>query len=566
MDSSVANANRGSHAASAYQVVKPTDTTTTTTDATGVNVRYGHVASGSHAATTHAEVLSLRPPHVQLWDHKLSRTAHMFGNIDRMIDQGPSNADTKILSTKVIATGFAVLITVTIGSLLVLVSLYPPADGRAASDLIRTSANLGFGSGGVAALLLTARRQQSTEETNAKTQQLTEQSNLHAWHDAKERRITELQSKAGEQLASDKPVVRQNALYQLERLANEDASHEQTVANIICGYLRMPWPDSPPSDSPRLSNDTPNEAHSGSYKEAEEERQVRLTAQRILASNLRRDATRPWEKTKEIDIDLTGANLINLDFSLCNLGSVRFDNALLQGATRFDEAVFHKHASFKHSRFTEEHDHAAATSDNETSFRETRFHDGANFSSATFEGDAQFEDLLVKNIAAFTDSMFYGAVFFKRAEFHGDAQFIHSWMRCVAHFQEAKFHGRTTSFDYSRLINNIDLHKSEFDCLADFIGVKFEGGGNFAGSIFRRRADFNRATLAMGDFNFKGAVFDDEFVFHKIDNYGSKIIFDEALVRQDTDLNWSVLPEGWTLRQAPEDSINSEYLEFIREG
>jgi hypothetical protein len=31
------------------------------------------------------------------------------------------------------------------------------------------------------------------------------------------------------------------ALYTLERLANDNPGHRQTIVNIICAYLRMPW-------------------------------------------------------------------------------------------------------------------------------------------------------------------------------------------------------------------------------------------------------------------------------------------------------------------------------------
>ena len=59
--------------------------------------------------------------------------------------------------------------------------------------------------------------------------------------DATERRITELYTKAVEQLGSDKAPVRLGGLYALERLAQDNPAHRQTIVNVICAYLRMPF-------------------------------------------------------------------------------------------------------------------------------------------------------------------------------------------------------------------------------------------------------------------------------------------------------------------------------------
>jgi hypothetical protein len=51
-------------------------------------------------------------------------------------------------------------------------------------------------------------------------------------HDAEERRITELYTKAVEQLGSDKAAVRLGGLYALERLAQDYASHRQASSRF----------------------------------------------------------------------------------------------------------------------------------------------------------------------------------------------------------------------------------------------------------------------------------------------------------------------------------------------
>ena len=68
--------------------------------------------------------------------------------------------------------------------------------------------------------------------------------------DATERHITELYTKAVEQLGSDKAPVRFGGLYALERLAQDNPAHRQAIVNVICAYLRMPFSPTAPASKP----------------------------------------------------------------------------------------------------------------------------------------------------------------------------------------------------------------------------------------------------------------------------------------------------------------------------
>jgi hypothetical protein len=63
------------------------------------------------------------------------------------------------------------------------------------------------------------------------------------------RRITELYTKAVEQPGSDKAPVRLGGLYALERVAQDNPGQRQTIVDVICAYLRMPYdlPGTPPA-------------------------------------------------------------------------------------------------------------------------------------------------------------------------------------------------------------------------------------------------------------------------------------------------------------------------------
>jgi hypothetical protein len=93
-------------------------------------------------------------------------------------------------------------------------------------DAIKTGLSIAAGTGGVFALLLAVRRQWHQELTAQDSAQ-----------DATERRVTELYTKAADQLGSDKAPVRLAGLYALERLAQATPGQRQTVVNVLCAYL-----------------------------------------------------------------------------------------------------------------------------------------------------------------------------------------------------------------------------------------------------------------------------------------------------------------------------------------
>ena len=103
-------------------------------------------------------------------------------------------------------------------------------------DAIRTGLAAGAGAGAAVGLMLAFRRQHHQEITTALSD-----------HDATERRITDLYTKAVEQLGNDKAPVRLGGLYALERLAQNNSEQRQTIVNVICAYLRMPFPPEVPA-------------------------------------------------------------------------------------------------------------------------------------------------------------------------------------------------------------------------------------------------------------------------------------------------------------------------------
>lgn len=307
----------------------------------------------------------------------------------------------KVLPTWVallVATGVVVLTAATIAAILLWLNLTDvTANDRTTTelDVLKIGLSVGVGSGGVFALYLTARRQQSTERELV--QRLDAQNSSEA--DANERRITELYTRAVDQLGSDKAVVRLAGLYAMERLAQGNSENRQTIVDVLCGYLRMPFSignldsgsDSPGHDVPEL--------------------QVRLTAQRILHRHLGpvESATGEGDPNYwgELDLDLTGATLVrfvlaNASVRFCDFRRAHFIGSAQFQGTRFASTIF----SF--SRF-----------DGFAWFESTSFGEAGGFDDTQFTSEATFEK------ATFGNSLFRRAHFTKDVTFN-NARFVHN--------------------------------------------------------------------------------------------------------------------------------------------
>lgn len=288
-----------------------------------------------------------------------------------------------------------------------------PAAARV--EAVKTGLGIGAGTGGVLALLLAVRRQWHQEVAAVDTV-----------HDATERRVTELYAKAADQLGSDKAPVRLAGIYALERLAQDNVRLRQTVIDLLGAYLRMPF--TPPSTDPPQA-------------EPRQEREVRLTAQRVIAAHLHPgpDPDNPVDTFwRDMDLDLTGATLVNFDLSGCHLRTATF-----KAVTFVDDAEF----------------------------LGTRFGGDAWFASTVFTGKTWFQGATFAGYAEFRSAEFTGASWFNSAVFADAADFnsvtfANVWFRSVtftghADFRSATF-GGTANFDSATFTDNVDFDSATF--------------------------------------------------------------------------------------------------------
>jgi hypothetical protein len=273
----------------------------------------------------------------------------------------------------------------TVVSVVLLLALVDVDTARDRIELIKTGLAIGAGTGGVAALVLAGRRQWSTEQAN----RATERSFSDSRHDAAERRITDLYSKAADQLGSDKAAVRLAGLYSLERLAQDTPPLRQTIVNVLCAYLRMPT----------VAGD--------------EEPEVRRTAQTILRGHLR--PGRPDDFWPGVDLDLARAVLDHFDMSDTRVRRAYFGAAEFVGWTTFESAHFERFANFGGARFRASVNFASVHFGNTASFTGARFDGPAQFDGATFAGPARFGGKRARSVEDLPD----GAVFAGTASFTG---------------------------------------------------------------------------------------------------------------------------------------------------
>ncbi|MEV4176930.1 pentapeptide repeat-containing protein [Nonomuraea sp. NPDC049709] len=295
-------------------------------------------------------------------------------------------------------------------------------------EAVRTALAAGAGVGAAVTLLLAVRRQRHQELATA-----------HTTHDAAERRVTELYTKAVEQLGNDQAPVRLGGLHALERLAQDTPALRQTIVDVICAYLRMPFappPDLDATDEPAVPRATIAGVSASAGRDPHEERQVRLTAQRILAAHLRYQdpPARRWWKRRDTDsdarhwpdmrLDLTGATLEHFDLHDCRVGDAWFSRATFTGDAAFIGTTFTGDARFGDVTFTGDARFNATTFTGDAWFDATIFSGDAWFDGATFSGDAMFGDVTFTGDAGFGRATFASHAHFRNATFTRGARFV----------------------------------------------------------------------------------------------------------------------------------------------
>lgn len=346
-----------------------------------------------------------------------------------------ARVELKPIATWKVVTG---LVVVLLGAAGVGFALWLPATrGLNGADLItarldglKVALSIAIGGGGGFALFLGWRRQRATEaDLNNRERALAHQLQVAAdtkshqervatstETDAEAKRITDLFTKAVEQLGSDKAPVRLGGLYALRRLGQDNPDQRQTIMDILCAYLRMAFVA--PAELAREAGYPRYISQPGAI-EVSQELEVRTTVQNLIATHLRaphrivrvRAGRESLEASSSshwggMNLDLRGALLINFDLSRCWITSATFDGARFLGSTKFHGFEADRNVSFQRAEFKDRVTFNAALFES-SSFAQAKFNGPASFDHAKFTGWTEFRRSAFSQTATFEESDFF---------------------------------------------------------------------------------------------------------------------------------------------------------------
>jgi hypothetical protein len=179
-----------------------------------------------------------------------------------------------------------------------------------------------------------------------------------------------------ELLGNEADQVRVGALHALAWLADSTPRYKQTVLDVLCAYLRRPFTH--PSYTRRAEDpDQVTTDDSSDSLEADRERQVRLTAQRLITDLL------PWGQNPDrtaYHLDLTGASVEHFRLEGRRIGRLTARRTRFYGITRLSKLLASKPALFTSAMFL-----------GRVELREAQFTGGISFQETTFNAEVAFQ-------------------------------------------------------------------------------------------------------------------------------------------------------------------------------
>ncbi|MFC7550718.1 pentapeptide repeat-containing protein [Plantactinospora sp. GCM10030261] len=299
-----------------------------------------------------------------------------------------------------------------------------------------------------------------------------------------EQRITSLYVAAAEQLGSDKAAVRLAGLYALARLGQDNPKLRQTVVDVLCAYLRMPY--TPPVEVlyRNMAKSSHNVASDAEVPEPteqparREELQVRLTAQRLLADHLRvakgngPEPATYWRGPagERMHLDLVGAVLVDFDLSGCASEVSVLHEAQFHGYANLHKAQFHGYANLHKAQF---HGYA--------NLHKAQFHESAYLDMVQFYGSADLRGAQFYGRAVLFMAQFHLGADLRGAQFHESASLGGAQFRVHTNMGGARFHGY------------VDLGKAQFHGDLRLTGAKFHAHANLHEAQFDSGVDMSDA-------------------------------------------------------------------------
>ncbi|WP_413100101.1 pentapeptide repeat-containing protein [Streptomyces sp. Inha503] len=269
-------------------------------------------------------------------------------------------------------------------------------DAKTLFDLVKLSFGVVAGAGALVALVVAYRRQR-VDEVGAHR----EATRLH----------TERFGQAVEQLGSDSPAVRLGGVHALAGLADDAPTRDlrQTCIDVICAYLRLPFPPDPGDlPDPLPDGTSPSQERRAAHRDERDRyhsvREVRHAILRLIGDHYRipEGMHRSWQGcnldlngiTIDGDLDLSGAKFsgcrVFFDRAVFSAGKVSFRGAVFSGLFSRDRVTItgggmaYVDGVISGCRVSFD---GATFSGSEVSFRGAVFSGGVSFDGVTFSGN-----------------------------------------------------------------------------------------------------------------------------------------------------------------------------------
>jgi hypothetical protein len=396
---------------------------------------------------------------------KTSALSARISKRSKLIGQRASR--TGLLPAVVFALGFGLVVALVSNGFLRWITP-TSADAAAPIDITRVSLTIVAGVGGIVALVIAYRRQRDIEQS----------------------RFVERFGAAAAQLGATDVAIRIAGVYAMAGAADEsDGLRRQQCIDVLCGYLRLPYdPGHGNSGRTKLVTTIPRVEGGQDRGETEEhieyrhnDREVRQTIVRVIASHLRPEAEYGWSTS-------------NFDFRTAYFEEAAFDATTFSGHTWFDKATFDGRTGFDGATFKGLAGFDGATFNGHTTFGTVSFHDRTGFSEATFNNSAEFQKATFNDAADFYRTTFNGHAEFQKATFNDASGFYRAMFNGHARFDNATFNGGIvfhgamfnghTEFENTTFNDTAEFGKAIFNGPARFGGVKFTGPTTFSNTDF----------------------------------------------------------------------------------
>jgi Pentapeptide repeats (9 copies) len=304
------------------------------------------------------------------------------------------------------------VVVLAFGTFCVVSGLVLQDDTSTASDALRTGGLAGLAVAALYWLWLYERGHQAQPTDGSADQQSAAELDQQRLDHDRGRAADERFAKALELLGHEADQVRVGALHALTALARTNPEYGQTTVDILCAYLRRPFDHASYLDRRSVGISEPPDQRDDAWHDvaADRERQVRLTAQRLIV-DLLPSTSEP--DAPDYNLDLTGAALEYFDLSHKKVGTLTARSA------HFYEAV---------------------------SFEGARFHGPIWLTWAHMWGEAfRANDMVCHGIAWWSNFTASGPVEFDRTDFRGETKFAYATFADRVSFQNCRF---ATSADF----------------------------------------------------------------------------------------------------------------------